>query len=329
MARDNKAIGLDLAHAEDLEIIWGNDQAPLNRKWMGCDRPGAWETTKLLVTRGPQALRLACPYTRTITVQHLLTESASDWDLRDALNGKTIFYGAGFQLTGDRVASPVFNELPGVYLHAMAYDNLVTLGHNYKRADRHSASAHLLNAALLLIAAWFLVRYPRQPPKPITSVADFQRRLIKAALAIPGFAIVFFGVLYQYGLDAAVWVVFAAYLFYRWRIGRDTGFLLLTLMAMVFSATGYFMLDIGPRNILAFFLFFEIVRHAQHHLKEAAHVYFEVEKNDSEQVSERFRRVAHWFFSLYHQPDHQPDQHTHDQPNHEYDYETGKARAQK
>jgi hypothetical protein len=30
----------------------------------------------------------------------------------------------------------VFEELPGVYLHAMAYDNLLTLGDDYKRAER-------------------------------------------------------------------------------------------------------------------------------------------------------------------------------------------------
>ena len=39
-------------------------------------------------------------------------------------------------MTGDRVISPVYDELPGVYLHAMAYDNLRTFGREYKRANR-------------------------------------------------------------------------------------------------------------------------------------------------------------------------------------------------
>jgi hypothetical protein len=67
----------------------------------------------------------------------------------EALAGKTVFYGGAFYLTSDRVTSPVYEELPGVYLHAMAYDNLVTFGPDYKRADRDFPSLSRAVDALL------------------------------------------------------------------------------------------------------------------------------------------------------------------------------------
>src|SRR5207245_3012880 len=73
--------------------------------------------------------------TQTITVAHLLG-SSGDADVARVLKNGAVFYGAAFNLTGDRVVSPVFEEMPGVYLHAMAYDNLVTFRNEYKRAER-------------------------------------------------------------------------------------------------------------------------------------------------------------------------------------------------
>jgi hypothetical protein len=124
--------------AAQMEIIWGNGVAPLNEQWMaGCARSGSWLShLASLVAENPlTSIKLRCPYTRTITVGHLLGTS-TDKDVAEAIKGSAVFYGAAFHLTGDRVASPVFEELPGVYLHAMAYDNLVTLGDDYKRAER-------------------------------------------------------------------------------------------------------------------------------------------------------------------------------------------------
>jgi len=130
------SLRLDPRRAQPMEIIWGNGVAPLNEKWMGCKAPGPWWSDLAHVLRhDPLSVKLRCPYTRTISVGHLLG-SSDDADVRAALEKRTVFYGAGFQLTGDRVISPVYDELPGVYLHAMAYDNLRTFGREYKRANR-------------------------------------------------------------------------------------------------------------------------------------------------------------------------------------------------
>jgi hypothetical protein len=59
-------------------------------------------------------------------------------------------------MAGDRVASPVYDDLPGVYLHAMAYDNLRSYGPDYKRAEQHPAS-RVANVILLVFTVFLLL----------------------------------------------------------------------------------------------------------------------------------------------------------------------------
>ena len=124
--------------AQDMEIIWGNGVSELNQRWMSeCKRSGTWfsHLVSIFTNNASKMVKLRCPYTQTITVAHLLG-SSGDTDVARVLKKGAVFYGAAFNLTGDRVVSPVFEEMPGVYLHAMAYDNLVTFRNDYKRAER-------------------------------------------------------------------------------------------------------------------------------------------------------------------------------------------------
>jgi hypothetical protein len=54
------------------------------------------------------------------------------------------------------VISPVYDDLPGVYLHAMAYDNLRSYGPDYKRAEHHPAS-RVANVILLVFTVFLLL----------------------------------------------------------------------------------------------------------------------------------------------------------------------------
>ncbi|MEL6662814.1 MAG: CHASE2 domain-containing protein [Pseudomonadota bacterium] len=54
---------------------------------------------------------------------------------RNAFEGRTVFLGAYFSLAPDLTQSPVHGEVPGVFYHAMAYDNLVTFEDGYWRVD--------------------------------------------------------------------------------------------------------------------------------------------------------------------------------------------------
>jgi hypothetical protein len=54
------------------------------------------------------------------------------------------------------VVSPVYEALPAVYLHAMAYDNLLTLENNYKRAE-NTAFSWRVNGVVLFIIVCILL----------------------------------------------------------------------------------------------------------------------------------------------------------------------------
>jgi CHASE2 domain-containing sensor protein len=166
--------------AQDMEIIWGNGVSELNQRWMSeCKRGGTWfsHLLSIFTNTSSKMVKLRCPYTQTITVTHLLG-SSGDADVARVLKDGAVFYGAAFNLTGDRVASPVFEELPGVYLHAMAYDNLVTLRNDYKRAERallipsltgRQISVPLTGVvdAMLLFATVIILLLVEEPPPAV------------------------------------------------------------------------------------------------------------------------------------------------------------------
>ena len=51
--------------------------------------------------------------------------------------------------------SPVYDDLPGVYLHAMAYDNLRSYGPDYKRPS--TIRPRLANVILLVFTVFLLL----------------------------------------------------------------------------------------------------------------------------------------------------------------------------
>jgi hypothetical protein len=189
---------LEAGETQDMEIIWGNGVPKVNTKWMAeCARSGSWfaHLVSIFADNPLKTSKLRCPYTRTVSVAHLLL-SSNDKELADLVRGKVVFYGAAFDLAGDRVASPVFDELPGVYLHAMAYDNLVTLGKNYKRAEREFLTPSLAGRqisipltgvvdALLLLVTVTIVLLVEEPPLPVqkfrerfTQISSSRKRLV-------------------------------------------------------------------------------------------------------------------------------------------------------
>jgi len=281
--------GVEPADAVAMEIIWGNATEILNAKWMGCTRAGLRDALALL--KNPLALKKNCPYTRTLTVGHVVNSNA-DRDVQEALQGHTVFYGAAFDFVGDRIDSPVYAELPGVYLHAMAHDNLVSFGRDYKRAERQ---AYLLDLAVLLCTAALLVLLPRGRPwsaqfsarlqrlpawlrRPVaffgTAAQDVTTRhaylvkllhMLTAATAVAALLALCF---HLGGPDAALWLLLGCYFAYRIGVSRDAGFVLFLLLMLATGWLGYYGLNLGPRNVLAYFAFFEGVRYLQQRLAQ-------------------------------------------------------------
>lgn len=162
-------IGLERKDAKQMEIIWGNRVSALNEKWMKCTNDGALihlrqlKKNPLALRKDLQASKRNCPHTNTISVLHLL--GRFDQELKDKdIKGKAVFYGGSFEMAGDWVVSPVFDDLPGVYLHAMAYDNLLTFGKDFKRAEQHGLSLSRVVNGLLLLFTIVLLLLVDKPP---------------------------------------------------------------------------------------------------------------------------------------------------------------------
>jgi CHASE2 domain-containing sensor protein len=73
-----------------------------------------------------------CPYSLTLSASDLEVSSPENQALLgELLRDRLVMVGASITSTGDLVQSPVHGQIPGVYLHAMALDNLITEGMDY------------------------------------------------------------------------------------------------------------------------------------------------------------------------------------------------------
>lgn len=76
-----------------------------------------------------QDLRPACPMHQSIEAASLTAPKTAEQDgaQRALLKDRAVFYGGSFE-AGDFVGSPLHGDIPGVYLHAQAADNLLHFG---------------------------------------------------------------------------------------------------------------------------------------------------------------------------------------------------------
>ncbi|HFI2159459.1 TPA: CHASE2 domain-containing protein [Pseudomonas aeruginosa] len=104
-------------------------------------------------------LRQPCPYTVTVREEDLSSEKA-----RGVLTGRVVMIGLSLPGIHDIVDSPVHGQIPGVYLHAMALDNLMTWNANYYPRKSEDIDRALLLAVILV--CWPCVAIIRaQPPR--------------------------------------------------------------------------------------------------------------------------------------------------------------------
>jgi hypothetical protein len=103
--------------------------------------------------RGPAAgARQECPYALTLGYDRIVAGiGLQSSDLQRLLAGKLVMLGGEFRASNDWVDSPVHGQSPGVHYHAMALDNLVEDGVDYRRNASLMVDSDLLKS--LLIAA--------------------------------------------------------------------------------------------------------------------------------------------------------------------------------
>lgn len=103
---------------------------------------------------------------RDISAQDFV-DWAENGVLANALRGKIVLVGADLDGIPDLFSSPVQGDVPGVHLHAMALDNLITLGPDYFReapkpfGERSQFDAEDLLELLVIGLAYFAVAYTR------------------------------------------------------------------------------------------------------------------------------------------------------------------------
>lgn len=162
------AIAQDLTGVSDLgetrggmDIFWGTQKNPRNWAWMegAADQNQDWVST---VTDGFSSVGTVIPYTTTVFVRDLInpvgvTEDAAHAELSDHLKGRAVVYGANLAGIQDYVFAPTRNILPGAYYHAMALDNLLTWGDEYKTDVANFGGYHARYFPLWLIQLFALM----------------------------------------------------------------------------------------------------------------------------------------------------------------------------
>jgi hypothetical protein len=135
----------------------------------GCDRlerQGTWAALGRMVWRdlwsgfdpaGFQEARVRCPFTMTIAEQDL------DRDTIGQLRDKVVLVGANLIGLDDSVESPVHGRLPGVYLHAMAVDNLMGYGSAHPKPPFDEFLTSLLIGAVAALSLALLLKLGLSP----------------------------------------------------------------------------------------------------------------------------------------------------------------------
>jgi hypothetical protein len=112
-----------------MELVWGTKTAPTNLKWMTNEGKSCAPDMGLLrriylAFFDTNAVKSPCPYNAEFTILSL--SSGNDDDVPGLVENRVVFYGGALQGAQDRVYTPVNDLLPGVFVHAMAMDNLIT-----------------------------------------------------------------------------------------------------------------------------------------------------------------------------------------------------------
>lgn len=140
----------DSSAERTMALIWSlEQQAPMSWGiWEGCTTRSHWMWELLpqplrqllidsaVVSDKKRSLEPACPSHRHVPLNLITdpqTREARDW-LRRNLHAKHVLIGPTVAGVNDMILSPIHGNIPGVYLHAMALDNLLTYGADFKKA---------------------------------------------------------------------------------------------------------------------------------------------------------------------------------------------------
>ncbi|MEC5397051.1 CHASE2 domain-containing protein [Uliginosibacterium sp. H1] len=102
--------------------------------------------------------RPQCVFHESLPARRLLraTDAADSERIGAAIRDKAVLYGLSSN-PYDMVASLAHGEIPGVYFHAMALDNLMTYGRKWKRASDEKSGGALLYGGFVIVSLAYLL----------------------------------------------------------------------------------------------------------------------------------------------------------------------------
>lgn len=188
-----------------MEVFWGTTPDLTMTKHLRCRKheiAGGWLARFWKAAWDGDKWRADCPFTPTIYASWLIVpEIARDFRERPDLPDRVVFYGGNLAGVSDLVRPPGHAPLPAVYVHAMALDNLLTLGARYKRESVHTAlgelTPHDLQYGVILILQWPLLwgtlwAY-QQGVGRLAGVAYWAGRVLAPALPVVGILLCYQG----------------------------------------------------------------------------------------------------------------------------------------
>ncbi len=119
-----------------------------------------------------------CAYHEIVSAKALISASPEEKAIYAAImDGAYVFVGADVRGIPDFVDSPVHGLLPGVFLHAMALDNMMTLGGDYLRdppviglpLGSFGIGVDVILQTVLLLALALLLAFARSPGPSVKS----------------------------------------------------------------------------------------------------------------------------------------------------------------
>jgi len=145
----------------DMDIVWSNNVGLMNRKWMrGCQTYDSFASLFLNYLIDDSAGEQSCPFTESVPVAALLGKR-DDPDIACLLSDAVVVYGADLGVGSDVMSTAVHPTLAGLYVHAMALDNLFYFGDRYKRSDKRTGLIDITKNRLewffSVIMMWFTI----------------------------------------------------------------------------------------------------------------------------------------------------------------------------
>jgi hypothetical protein len=150
-----------------LDVVWGSrpdpDYLALTKAVSG--RPAncrsaasGWRARvfeQMAILRGPgSGAQQECPYTLSLGYDRLVGgQGLETRDVANLLAGRMVMVGGHFHASSDWIESPVHGQVPGVQYHAMALDNLIEDGVDYRRNANAMLDSDLLKGFLVFALA--------------------------------------------------------------------------------------------------------------------------------------------------------------------------------